>query len=297
MHLIAAVTLTGSDHELPNIPSIPPIPSIHPIPSIPAIPSLASLPSKALSNNSLYNNITLDSPLAKTLVLVLEANSQLLKFISQASQYFIDYPLLTSQFGELGKRVQILGSWIDLRDVLTSATTVEQSTAFSALLEEIALSLSPFLKNPLQPDYKHAFSDLRKRQKIGLKGVVIPAGKGSFRFTYHLVKNLRDALYSKLPIQIAYASDADLPSEYRDFITNLGADVETFDVLKVVDDETLQLAKDGWAIKPFAVLTSTFEQVMLLDADAVLLQAPEEIFDRHSGYRETGTLLFHDRLL
>ena len=74
-------------------------------------------------------------------------------------------------------------------------------------------------------------------------------------------------------------------------------DLETLDVLKVVDDETLQPVKAGWPIKPFALSTSTFEQVILLDSDAILLQAPEVVFGDHSGYQETGTLLFHDRLL
>src|SRR5277367_1246804 len=37
--------------------------------------------------------------------------------------------------------------------------------------------------------------------------------------------------------------------------------------------------------------------IILVDADAVFLQPPDTIFDSHRGYRETGTLLFRDRLI
>lgn len=280
--------------QVPPIPSIPAAPSIPAIPSVSATPSIPSIPSilSIASTSSSFAEETSIQPHS-----TLEVPSQLLESISQASQYFIDYPLKSSQFGELGKRLQILGRWIESIEALSYNSTSTQSIELLADIEKTALSLFPFLKNPLKPENTHVFTDLRKSYEHGSKGVVIPTGKGSFRFACQLVSNLRDVLRSKLPIRIAYAGDGDLPIEFREFITKLAADVETLDVLKTVNDDSLELANDGWAIKPFVLLTSTFEQSMLLDADAVLLQAPEVIFDNHSGYLETGTLLFHDRLL
>jgi len=52
----------------------------------------------------------------------------------------------------------------------------------------------------------------------------------------------------------------------------------------------------SWAIKLFALLASSFEQAILLDADAVMVQDPGNVFN-YSDYLETGTYLFHDRLL
>ena len=100
-----------------------------------------------------------------------------------------------------------------------------------------------------------------------------------------------------MPIEIVHTGDADLPAGYRQFMTGLGEDIHTIDIIEVVDDENLDLKNSGWAIKSFAALASAYEQVMVLDADAVLIQAPETIFDKHSGYKETCTLLFQDRLL
>jgi hypothetical protein len=73
--------------------------------------------------------------------------------------------------------------------------------------------------------------------------------------------------------------------------------VETLDLLTVFDDTTIDLRHGTWATKSFALLASKFEQVLAVDADAVLLQKPDIIFESHSGYISRGALLFHDRLL
>jgi alpha 1,3-mannosyltransferase len=63
------------------------------------------------------------------------------------------------------------------------------------------------------------------------------------------------------------------------------------DVIATLSDEFMDLRHGSWAVKPFAILASQFEQVMLIDADVVFVQPPEVLFD-HAGYRETGALFF-----
>lgn len=94
-----------------------------------------------------------------------------------------------------------------------------------------------------------------------------------------------------------YAGEKDLPLNYREVVTSLGSDIQTTDILKALDDTTLDLANGGWAVKSFAALASSLEQVIVLDADAVLVQTPEAIVDDQKGHHETGALFFHDRLL
>jgi hypothetical protein len=50
----------------------------------------------------------------------------------------------------------------------------------------------------------------------------------------------------------------------------------------------MQIEK-SWAIKPFAALASTFEKVIVIDADSVFLQPPENLLSE-TGWQETGTL-------
>ena len=221
----------------------------------------------------------------------------LLESTLATSQHFMDYPLPSSDFGEMGKRIQVLRSWIEAEEQLSSQMTTNQKSVLASCIEKSSLSLFPFLRNPSRRSNHNPLRQLRQTYIPGSKAIVIPTGKKTFRYACHLIVNLRNVLNSKLPIQIVYADNADLPLEYQDFATSLGSDIETLGVTRVLDDETLQLAQDGWAIKPFALLVSKFEQVMVLDADAVLLQPPEVIFNGHTGYQHSGTLLFHDRLL
>ena len=222
------------------------------------------------------------------------ALNELLHSISTTSEYFVDYPLPPSEFGKMGKRLQVLRDWIAASE--NNQMRAEQAEFFRERVDKTAISLFPFLRDPNQASVT-SLSHLRQRFELGTRGIVIPTGQGTFRYACHLIGNLRDTLGSKLPIEIVYAGDSDLPSEYRDFITQLSSNITTMDITQVFDDTALDLQHGGWAIKTFAALASRFEQVLLLDADVVFLQAPEAILDHHSGYRKTGALLFHDRLL
>ncbi|KAL8779714.1 MAG: hypothetical protein Q9213_006803 [Squamulea squamosa] len=224
------------------------------------------------------------------------ALTYLLQTLSTTSTYFIDYPLPASDFGKMGKRLQVLRDWIEASQGLTHQMTPEQATTLHNQIDGTALALFPFLHNPTKSSAS-SLSHIRKSFKPGSKGIVIPTGQNTFRYACHLISNLRDVLGSKLPIEIVYAGNSDLPSSHRDFISGLGSDIATVDVLQVFNNTPLDLQHGGWAIKTFAALGSQYEQVLVLDADAILLQTPETILDRHKGYRSTGALLFHDRLL
>ena len=218
-----------------------------------------------------------------------------LELTTRLTDYFQAYPLDESEFGQMGKRLQILKDWIHTHQ--SASLTEDEGAILSDNIEHFALSLTPFLQNPSKPQDRQPLQSLRQTFVSGSKGIVIATGQKRFRFACHLIKNLREVLGSTLPIQIAYAGDHDLPDTYRTYLTSLGPDITTFDVTSIFDDDTLKLADGGWAIKPFALLGSTLEQAILLDADAVFLQKPENILNDHPGYRSTGTLLFHDRLL
>lgn len=211
--------------------------------------------------------------------------------VDTLAQYFIDFPVAPANFAEMGRRVQILQDWIQ--------SSRHPRKALSGNVEAVVLSMFPFLTHPEinESETIAPFTDLRNRHTPGSRGIVIPLGKGTFRYGCHLVASLRNVHQSTLPIEIVYAGDDDLPQKYRRFITRLGPDISLTDVTEVFDDETLDLAHGKWALKPFATLASRFEQVITIDADAVFLQPPEAIFDHHTLYRKTGVLLFHDRLL
>ncbi|EXJ78840.1 hypothetical protein A1O1_09242 [Capronia coronata CBS 617.96] len=194
----------------------------------------------------------------------------------------------------MGQRLKTLKEWITHTE--NSDLTPAQNEEWSNLIEGVALALVPFIRTR----HSHGTGGLKKLRDSfvpGSKGLVVTTGKQRFRYACHLVTSLRHVLQSQLPIQIAYSGEEDLPREYRDFITSLASNVSTFDVTAIFDDDILDLPHGGWAVKAFALLGSTFEQVILLDADDFFLQQPDVIFDEDPRYNETGTMLFHDRLL
>ena len=92
-----------------------------------------------------------------------------------------------------------------------------------------------------------------------------------------------------------YAGEHDLHPDKRSALTSLGTQIRTVNILNLFDEATVGLIGGSWAIKPFAVLASSFQHVIMADSDAVFLQSPEAAFF-HPGYMKTGTLFFHDRI-
>lgn len=216
--------------------------------------------------------------------------------IKQTAEDFINDKPHNSEFGKMGRHVQHITKWEHIRDKHASSLDVKSLAILSALVEDVTSSHFPFIQSPSAQNNTMPLATLQKRSIPGSKGIVISTGKKTARYAGHLIRNIRTVLHSRLPIQIAYAGELDLPFQYRKALISQGADIEMLDLLTVLDDSTLQLADSGFAVKPFAILASTFEQVILLDADAVFLQQPELIFE-DNDYVSTGTLLFHDRLM
>jgi alpha 1,3-mannosyltransferase len=134
-------------------------------------------------------------------------------------------------------------------------------------------------------------------------GIVIATGSGGFRWAVHQIVTLRAVLKSTLPIEVVYAGDNDLPSEYRNFIESLestfpsGGSITTVDLLqKFADPEEILGLPGGWAIRPFAILASSFKIVLLTDADVVFLQDPRILLNE-PGFESHGSIFWHDRRL
>ncbi|UNI17926.1 hypothetical protein JDV02_004233 [Purpureocillium takamizusanense] len=205
-------------------------------------------------------------------------------------------PPYKDQFWLVGQRARTLGHWLHVADQAEPARTKRRLLAAS---ERAAAALFPFLKSsPSRPRSSTPLADLRARFRGGGQGIVIPVGYGNLRYAGHLVMALREVLECQLPIEIVYAGDIDLDEQRRDALAALDTtgNIGFLNVLSVFADDTLSLLAGGWAIKPFGLLASRFEQAILVDADAVFLQPPQVLFQQR-GFASTGAYLFHDRLL
>ncbi|KAL0046339.1 hypothetical protein WJX82_009686 [Trebouxia sp. C0006] len=195
-------------------------------------------------------------------------------------------------FASMGDSVAKL---VDLFDYQHSADATQlEPEAWQTLAQQMkvaVLHLFPFVSSR----YQNALADLEHHESC-TRGLVIPCGTSDFHFALHLVAAVRHVFNSTLPIEVMYAGDSDLSADQRDALESVGTDIRSVDILHFFDEETVGLLGGGWAIKPFAVLASSFEQVIIADSDVVFLQTPEAAFS-HPGYISTGTLYFHDRIV
>jgi hypothetical protein len=126
----------------------------------------------------------------------------------------------------------------------------------------------------------------------GGRGIVCTAGDGQAPYLLASIASFR-RLGCTLPVEIMYLGDADLSEDYRAELEALEG-VITRDLSQMINDEGWKLA--GWAAKPFAILHSSFREVLFIDADALFFINPELLFD-DPLYVQTGALFFKDRLL
>ena len=67
--------------------------------------------------------------------------------------------------------------------------TAEQAEFLRDRVEKTAISLLPFLRDPNQA-FNTSLSHSRQRFELKTKGIVILAGRKTFRYAYHFISNL-----------------------------------------------------------------------------------------------------------
>ncbi|KAI0007546.1 glycosyltransferase family 71 protein [Xylariaceae sp. FL0662B] len=172
-------------------------------------------------------------------------------------------------------------------DGLTLAGTIRNYESFRAFMANYANLLFPWT-SPYFSDHMSLHAHFKK----GGRGIVLTAGDRQAPYLLTAIFSFRK-LGCDLPIEVMYLGDSDLGEDYRFELEDLPG-VTTRDISQMVNDEDWTLA--GWAAKPFAILLSSFREVILIDADSLFFKNPEVLFE-DPDYQETGTLFFKDRLV
>jgi len=123
------------------------------------------------------------------------------------------------------------------------------------------------------------------------RGILIcGGGLRYFPGAWLAVRMLRH-LGCNLPIEIWHLGEAECDARMRQLTEPLG--------VTWVDGEKLRAQHParrlgGWELKPYAILHSRFQEVLLLDADNLPIVNPESFFE-WPEYRETGAVLWPDQ--
>lgn len=149
-------------------------------------------------------------------------------------------------------------------------------TANDKIINKLKQSWKSFVENDIPP-YPDRFSG---------RGIVI-CGGGWRYFTCAWVSiNLLRRNGCTLPIELWYTY-GELTDEVIDKLSDLN--VECKDVSQLSPSIPIL----GYAIKSFAVLNSSFSEVLLLDADNNCIADPTYLFD-HPEYKRTGAVFWPD---
>lgn len=122
------------------------------------------------------------------------------------------------------------------------------------------------------------------------RGIVI-CGGGPAYFTnaWVAIHQLR-RVGCALPIEVWYLGPKEMDSRMRALLKPLG--VNCMDAHEVCRQFPARIL-NGWELKAYALLHSSFREVLLLDADNVALVDPEFLFDT-PPYRERGAIFWPD---
>jgi hypothetical protein len=122
------------------------------------------------------------------------------------------------------------------------------------------------------------------------RGIVICAG-GTRYFTtaWVCIKMLRH-LGCRLPIEVWYLGEKEMNRRMRDLLLPLG--VRCVNAQKMRQTKPARIL-NGWEIKPYSMLHSSFQEVLFLDADNVPIVDPTFLFETPE-FRQTGAIFWPD---
>ncbi|CAO3652425.1 unnamed protein product [Cunninghamella echinulata] len=158
----------------------------------------------------------------------------------------------------------------------------------------------------IQPRWKNVFeinsnyqdntviSDNRGKNSSGSRGIVMCVGNGQMPFAIQSLHAIQNVLKSQLPIEVVAINDNDLSAENRDTLLSTFKNIEVYNIVDRIGPDGTDFG--GWSLKPYAILASEFQEVILMDADVNFFSRPELLLN-DAGYLKTGSLFFYDRTL
>ncbi|OQR89412.1 hypothetical protein THRCLA_09752 [Thraustotheca clavata] len=170
-----------------------------------------------------------------------------------------------------------------------NVTVVSASIGTAAPFDENIYDASIFRQG-----YTPAFPD-------ATRGIVLSLHDNVAALGISLIQELR-AWNNTLPIQVYSCLDEELSGDTEAMILNADPlkKTEFIEVCSLLIatgylmDEEQALGYQSYYLKNIAVLHSSFDEIMLLDADDIFLANPDVLWDIPS-YQKTGTLFFYDR--
>ena len=190
-------------------------------------------------------------------------------------------------FLDNGHRIQMR---TNITEVIDDGGFDEIHKVHTLRLYEKLQQLFTSLSTELFPYFIDDVVNLHASFKYAGRGIVMTAGNDQAHYLSTTIPTFRK-LGCTLPIEIMYLGDDDLSVTHQDELRRIPG-VVLRDLLPMVNSKGWSFTT--WSAKPFAILLSSFREVLFVDADSFFFVNPESLFS-DSGYISTGALFFPDR--
>jgi glycosyltransferase involved in cell wall biosynthesis len=142
----------------------------------------------------------------------------------------------------------------------------------------------------LQEKLIASFSEIPLKPGAG-RGIVIPGGgEKYFPGAWALIHLLRITLKCDLPIELWHLGAEELPQQAIPALQKLNVNCRD---AYAEGYKPGAISRKGWPLKVFALLNTSFSEVLLLDSDNVPVRDPSFLFDA-PAYKKTGALFWPD---
>jgi hypothetical protein len=128
------------------------------------------------------------------------------------------------------------------------------------------------------------------------RGIVIAAGGPKYRVNAWVAVNMLRRVGCRLPVECWHLGQREFDAKWAELVGPLGATcVDAVEVSRRRPQTWLQRHErlHGWELKPYAILHSRFQEVLLLDADNVPVLDPAELFET-AEFRRCGAIFWPD---
>jgi Mannosyltransferase putative len=122
------------------------------------------------------------------------------------------------------------------------------------------------------------------------RGIVICGGGQTYYTNAWVCIHMLRHLGCTLPVELWYLGEGEVDDKMEEWIRPL--DVRCINALEMREKYPCRIL-NGWELKPFSVIHSSFKEVLFLDADNVPAADPTYLFDS-APYLKTGTIFWPD---
>ena len=189
-------------------------------------------------------------------------------------------------FSLAGRQLRLFKAAHELLEKNIVRSSEPKLHALHEILKQMDNRLFPWAVTPFK-------SSAEFRNSFYGNGIVICANDKYFKEALATLRMIRDVHKCQLPVEVFFAGENELSKVNRIVLESIPF-TKTKNIHHSFDDKLVSIS--GYGIKPFALLASSFRNAILIDADVIFFQSPDQLL-KSAEYQFNRALFFTDRVM